>query len=162
MSNRSSSISNQSDVSRRPGDEPDVPTAAHAASASVDDEGTERESSEPASPTEETTGSRVVDDSASQGGSRTGVLLVVLAVLLLGSLALNLKQTRAVGALERKSEEFQTALTTAVERIDQETARADAAESRLRGITGAVDTVNDRIASLQEALDALRAATTED
>ena len=98
--------------------------------------------------------------SESMGGWLWG--FVVLAVLLLGSLALNLKQTRAVGALERKSEEFQTALTTAVERIDQETARADAAESRLRGITGAVDTVNDRIASLQEALDALRAATTED
>lgn len=96
----------------------------------------------------------------SRGGS--GLLLLVLAGLLLGSVAINLKQSRDNSTLEARSQEYQQALAAAVERIDDETARADSAESALDRVDSAVDVVNERVVGLQEALDALRTATVRD
>jgi len=92
---------------------------------------------------------------------RTGTSLIalVLAGLLLGSIALNLNQSRQVSNLEARSGEYQQALAAAVERIDSETSRADGAEAALARVDVAVDVVNERVLGLQEALDGLRDAT---
>lgn len=97
------------------------------------------------------------DDKPSRGGS--GLLILVLAGLLLGSVAINLKQSRDVAHLEARSSEYEQALAAAVERIDSETARADGAEAALDRVDSAVDLVNERVLGLQEALDGLREAT---
>ncbi len=91
--------------------------------------------------------------------ARTGLLVLILAGLLLGSIAINLKQSRDVLSLETRSSEYQQALAAAVERIDSETARADGAEAALNRVDSAVDLVNERVVGLQEALDGLREAT---
>ena len=101
------------------------------------------------------------EDHADKSREGRGLLALILGVLLAGSIAYNLKQSGDVGALEAESQEFALALTAAVERIDQETARADRLEDKLQGITDAVDTVNGRIGSLQVALDELRKATAQ-
>lgn len=88
-----------------------------------------------------------------------GLVALILAALLVGSVAINLKQSRDVAALEEQSAEFEQALDAAVERIDVETSRADGAESALGRVDGAVDLVNERVLGLQEALDGLREAT---
>ncbi len=90
---------------------------------------------------------------------RNGLILLVLAGLLLGSVAINLKQSRDVAGLEARSSEYQQALAAAVERIDGEAARADSAEAALDRVDNAVDVVNERVLGLQEALDGLREAT---
>ena len=97
-------------------------------------------------------------DSTEKKG-RSGLVLLVLAGLLLGSIAINLKQSRDVANLEARSSEYEQALAAAVERIDSETARADGAEAALDRVDGAVDLVNERVLGLQEALDGLREAT---
>jgi len=97
------------------------------------------------------------DEKPSRGGS--GLLILVLAGLLLGSVAINLKQSRDVANLEARSSEYEQALAAAVERIDSETARADGAEAALDRVDSAVDLVNERVLGLQEALDGLREAT---
>ncbi len=99
-----------------------------------------------------------VGDSTEKKG-RSGFVLLVLAGLLLGSIAINLKQSRDVANLEARSSEYEQALAAAVERIDSETARADGAEAALDRVDGAVDLVNERVLGLQEALDGLREAT---
>jgi len=88
-----------------------------------------------------------------------GLVALILAALLVGSVAINLKQSRDVAALEEKSAEFEQALDAAVARIDVETSRADGAESALERVDSAVDLVNERVLGLQEALDGLREAT---
>lgn len=102
-----------------------------------------------------------VEDEAGEdtSGGSWGLVALLLGLLLAGSVAMNLKQANTMTGLNAKSQEFELALTAAVERIDQEAARADVAESTLDGIGGAVETVNDRVASLTAALDELRAAT---
>ena len=97
------------------------------------------------------------DDKPSRGGS--GLLILVLTGLLLGSVAINLKQSRDVANLEARSSEYEQALAAAVERIDSETARADRAEAALDRVDSAVDLVNERVLGLQDALDGLREAT---
>ena len=103
-------------------------------------------------------GSEDATESKDSGG-RSGLILLVLAGLLLGSVAINLKQSRDVSTLEARSSEYEQALAAAVERIDNETARADGAEAALDRVDGAVDVVNARVLDLQEALDGLREAT---
>ena len=97
------------------------------------------------------------DDKPSRSDS--GLLILVLAGLLLGSAAINLKQSRDVANLEARSSEYEQALAAAVERIDSETARADRAEAALDRVESAVDLVNERVLGLQDALDGLREAT---
>ena len=97
------------------------------------------------------------DDKPSRSDS--GLLILVLAGLLLGSAAINLKQSRDVANLEARSSEYEQALAAAVERIDSETARADRAEAALDRVDSAVDLVNERVLGLQDALDGLREAT---
>ena len=97
------------------------------------------------------------EEKSSRGGS--GLILIVLAGLLLGSVAINLKQSRDVATLEARSSEYEQALAAAVERIDSESARADGAEAALDRVDSAVDVVNERVLGLQEALDGLREAT---
>ena len=108
---------------------------------------------EPEAEADATTG----DSTESKG--RSGLVLLVLAGLLLGSIAINLKQSRDVANLESRSSEYEQALAAAVERIDSETARADGAEAALDRVDSAVDLVNERVLGLQEALDGLREAT---
>jgi hypothetical protein len=90
---------------------------------------------------------------------RSGLIVLILGVLLVGSVAINLKQSRDVASLESANSEFEQALTAAVERIDVETARANGAEAALARVDSAVDVVNERILGLQDALDGLREAT---
>ena len=97
------------------------------------------------------------DDKPSRSDS--GLLILVLAGLLLGSAAINLKQSRDVANLEARSSEYEQALAAAVERIDSETARADRAEAALDRVDSAVDLVNERVLGLQDALHGLREAT---
>jgi hypothetical protein len=104
--------------------------------------------------------SQSTEESESAERSRGwGVVALILAALLVGSVAINLKQSRDVAALEEKSAEFEQALDAAVARIDAETSRADGAESALERVDSAVDLVNERVLGLQEALDGLREAT---
>ena len=88
-----------------------------------------------------------------------GLLALVLAGLLLVSVAINLKQSGDVGRLETERAELQQAVDAAVERIDSETLRANGAEAALDRVDRAVDVVNERVLGLQEALDGLREAT---
>ena len=90
---------------------------------------------------------------------RMGLLALVLAGLLLVSVAINLKQSGDVGRLEAERAELQQAVDAAVERIDSETLRANGAEAALDRVDRAVDVVNERVLGLQEALDGLREAT---
>ena len=94
-----------------------------------------------------------------KGRSGMGLLALLLGLLLAGSVAFNLKQSREIATLADTTEQFEMALTAAVDRIDVETVRAANAEARLGGIGGAVDTVNERVASLLEALAVLSEAT---
>jgi hypothetical protein len=104
--------------------------------------------------------SEATEETESAESSRGwGLVALILAALLVGSVAINLKQSRDVAALEEKSAEFEQALDAAVERIDVETSRADGAESALERVDSAVDLVNERVLGLQEALDGLREAT---
>jgi cytoskeletal protein RodZ len=91
--------------------------------------------------------------------NRIGLLALVLAVLLFGSIAINLQQARVTAALNAENQSIEFALNEAVNALDRETARADSAESTLTEIGAAVDTVNDRIESLRQALGELREAT---
>ena len=97
------------------------------------------------------------EPSGSRG--RNGLILLILTGLLLGSVAINLKQSRDVAGLEARSSEYQQALAAAVERIDSEVARADSAEAALDRVDSAVGVVNERVLGLQQALDGLREAT---
>ena len=90
-----------------------------------------------------------------------GLLALVLGLLLAGSVAFNLKQSRDIATLADTNEQFGMALTAAVDRIDVETIRAESAEATLGGIGGAVETVNERVASLLEALTALSEAAAQ-
>ncbi len=84
---------------------------------------------------------------------------LVLGILLLVSLGVNLLQARTTARLEALNREFEAALDEAVAVIDQETLRANAAESTLAEIDGVAETVRDRIDSLQQALDDLQRVT---
>lgn len=94
-----------------------------------------------------------------KGSGRMGIVALVLGVLLVGSIAINLQQAKITGALHLENERYSIALNEAVATLDQETGRANAAESTLTDVGGAVDTVNDRIESLQQALGELRIIT---
>ncbi|MBJ20661.1 MAG: hypothetical protein CL933_14735 [Deltaproteobacteria bacterium] len=100
-----------------------------------------------------------VTPSADASRRRSGPVALLLAALLLGSVVINLKQSRDVATLEMQSAEFERALSDAIERVEIETARADGAEAALERVDGAVDVVNSRVLGLQEALDGLREAT---
>ena len=99
------------------------------------------------------------DEAPSEKRTGTSLIALVLAGLLLGSIALNLNQSRQVSNLEARSGEYQQALAAAVDRIDSEASRADGAEAALTRVDVAVDVVNERVLGLQEALDGLRDAT---
>ena len=91
--------------------------------------------------------------------SGRGLITLALAVLLLGSVAINLKQSRDLSILEIRGQEYQQALAAAVERIDAEVARADGAEAALGRVDEAVSVVNQQMVGLSQALDHLRDAT---
>lgn len=80
-------------------------------------------------------------------------------MILVGSIAINLKQSRDVASLEGQNAEIEQALSAAVERIDIETARANGAEAALERVDSAVDVVSERVRGLQDALEGLREAT---
>ncbi|HEB88727.1 MAG TPA: hypothetical protein ENI85_04080 [Deltaproteobacteria bacterium] len=90
---------------------------------------------------------------------RAPILAIVLGVLLLVSLGVNLLQARTTARLEARNREFESALNEAVAVVDQETLRANLAESTLTEIEGAAETVRDRIDALQQALDELQRVT---
>lgn len=91
--------------------------------------------------------------------ARRSRLPVVLLVLLLVSVAYNVAQWRQRATLETRASELESALDNAVETLDAQTARAVDAESTLSDVDSAMQTVRERIASLQGALDQLEAAT---
>jgi len=91
--------------------------------------------------------------------SKTGVIALVLGLLLLGSVALNIQQARVSAALSAESQQYEAAMNEAIAVVEQETKRANSAESTLGEIGTAVDHVNDRVESLQQALGELRSAT---
>ena len=99
------------------------------------------------------------EEAPSEKRTGTNLIALVLAGLLLGSIAINLNQSRQVSNLEARSGEYQQALAAAVDRIDSEASRADGAEAALTRVDVAVDVVNERVLGLQEALDGLRDAT---
>jgi len=107
----------------------------------------------------ETAAEEVEPNEERDSRGRTGIVILILAGLLLGSVAINLKQSRDVSKAEARSSEYQQALAAAVERIDAETVRADGAEAALDRVDSAVDVVNERVLGLQEALEGLREAT---
>ncbi len=86
-------------------------------------------------------------------------IAVVLLLLLLVSVAMNVVQARQGARLESRLDEFELALDQAVERLDQQTARALDAEGALSDVDAAMQTVRERIAGLQQALDELDSAT---
>lgn len=86
-------------------------------------------------------------------------IAVVLLLLLLVSVAMNVVQARQGARLESRLDEFELALDQAVERLDQQTARALDAEGALSDVDTAMQTVRERIAGLQQALDELDSAT---
>ena len=90
---------------------------------------------------------------------KTRLVAIVLALLLLLSVGVNFMQARTTARLDAQNKEFEAALNEAVGVIDQETVRANTAESTIAEIDGAVETVNDRIDSLQQALSDLRRMT---
>ncbi len=116
---------------------------------------------------------RAIEDDASESGDpvatphstiaettrRGGLIALILAVILVGSIAINLKQSRDVASLEGQNAEIEQALSAAVERIDIETARANGAEAALERVDSAVDVVSERVRGLQDALEGLREAT---
>lgn len=85
-------------------------------------------------------------------------IAVVLLLLLLVSVAMNVVQARQGARLENRLDEFELALNQAVERLDQQTARALDAEGTLSDVDTAMQTVRERIAGLQQALDELDSA----
>jgi hypothetical protein len=91
--------------------------------------------------------------------SGRGLIVLALAALLLGSVAINLKQSRDLSVLETRSQEYQQALAAAVERIDTETARAEGAEAALSRVDDAVALVNQQMVGLGQALEQLRRST---
>jgi hypothetical protein len=95
----------------------------------------------------------------SESRSRSSLIALILAGLLIASIAINLKQSRDVAMAEAQSGELERALSTAIERIDFETARANGAEAALDRVDTAVDVVNEQILGLQNDLDGLREAT---
>ena len=137
-------------------DAPDQKEDETAEAPQADDEGagafadTDSESSTafPAEPTP-----------AKERSSRMGLVALVLAGLLLVSVAINLRQSGTVSQLDAERAELQQALDAAIGRIDAETARANGAEAALDRVDRAVDVVNERVLGLQEALDGLREAT---
>jgi len=86
-------------------------------------------------------------------------IAVVLLLLLLVSVAMNVVQARQGARLESRLDEFELALDQAVERLDQQTTRALDAEGALSDVGTAMQTVRERIAGLQQALDELDSAT---
>ena len=159
MSNPISKLSSTS----RPSDATDVDSAAanplHAskevrAIAQVEDDELEADTEDAASQDADES-----EASADESKGRMGLIALVLAVLLLGSIAINLKQSGDVASLELKSAESEQALGAAIERIDLESSRANGAEAALNRVDVAVDIVNERALGLQEALDQLREAT---
>ena len=120
------------------------------------------EDAEPAASTQTASSSNASPSAAATPQKKRGgmsLVAIVLGLLLAGSVALNLKQSHDLATQADTNTQFEMALTAAVDRIDVETVRADDAEATLGGIDGAVDTVNDRVASLLEALTALSEAT---
>ncbi len=105
---------------------------------------------------DDTAGEQTEEEDSKRGA---GFIALVLAALLVGSVAINLKQSRDVSVLETRSQEYEQALAAAVERIDSETTRAQSAEAALDRVDSAVDVVNERVLGLQQALDGLREAT---
>ena len=86
-------------------------------------------------------------------------LAVVLLLLLLVSVAMNVVQGRQGARLESRLDELELSLDQAVERLDRQTARALDAEGALSDVDTAMQTVRERSAGLQQALDELDSAT---
>ncbi len=94
-----------------------------------------------------------------KSSGKMGLLALILGLLLLGSIAINLQQARVTAALNAENYRFDVALNEAVATLDQETARANDAETTLSDVGQAVETVNERIESLREALGDLQSVT---
>jgi cell division protein FtsL len=83
----------------------------------------------------------------------------LLAALLLSSIAINVYLVHQSRRLDAQFEQLDLALDRAMERIDQETVRANLAEGTLSEIDRNVDNVQERIAELQSALTRLSKAS---
>ena len=82
------------------------------------------------------------------GGKRTMLLLLLLIV----SVVVNVFQAQQSRRSTSEYAQIHTALDGAMERIDQETSRANHAEAELTEIDRSVSNVQERIAELQSAL----------
>jgi uncharacterized protein HemX len=91
-----------------------------------------------------------------ESGRRVTILLLILLVISVG-MNFSLAQQQRTTAI--RSAELDLALDRAMERIDQETQRANNAEGALAEVDRNVDTVQERIAELQSALSALSKST---
>jgi hypothetical protein len=111
------------------------------------------EDASPATPAGESARSGAEAPGRSRSGSRR--LTLALLVLLVGSIAVNAWQWRQRSALETRSNEFEIALTQAVEKLDEQTVRARDAEGVLSDVDDAMGNVRARIRELQQALDEL-------
>jgi hypothetical protein len=97
-------------------------------------------------------------EAPSRSSAGSGRLALVLTVLLLASLAVNFLQWRAQSRVTALADDYEIALTQAVEKLDEQTVRALSAEGTLSNVDTAMEAVRDRIAGLQNALDELAAA----
>ena len=97
---------------------------------------------------------------STRSGKSSRRLTLILLVLLLGSVAFNVWQWQERSALNARSDEFEIALTQAVEKLDQQTVRALDAEGTLSSVDDAMGNVRVRILELQQALDELAGAAT--
>jgi len=107
------------------------------------------------------------DDSADESADnspleqkRSRKLGIVLLVVLLISVTINVLQAQQRQRAAVQAGEIELALDRAMQRIDAETIRANAAEGTISEIDRNVDNVQERIADLQSALSKLSEATT--
>ena len=97
-------------------------------------------------------------ESAPGSGRGSGRLTLALTILLMLSIAVNLLQWRAQDRTEALADDYEVALTQAVEKLDEQTVRALTAEDTLSDVDSAMGKVRNRIAGLQEALEELATA----
>jgi len=151
-------------ISQNPSDDPE--TRSEESSQTMDDDLLESPSAErvlaEVSPLEADTSldeTETTQDEPVESGKGSGRLALVLTVLLLASVAINLLQWRAQTRVVALADDYEVALTMAVEKLDEQTVRALSAEGTLSNVDTAMDSVRDRIAGLQEALAELATAT---
>ena len=124
----------------------------------VDPSVIEQEEAETSSPAHASPEGSPRDSPSEQKPSRR--LAIVLLALLLISVAFNVLQAQQQRRSAVQTGETELALDRAMERIDEETFRANSAEGTISEIDRNVDNVQERISDLQSALSKLSEATT--